>query len=164
QSGGSPSIPGSEFETAIWPSPAPSPTTTSPTTTSPTSTNITSTTATLGGTVSSDGGASITKRGVVYAKTSDNSNPRIGGIGVTGAREVPPPAGPTGTFTETITGLTPGTGYSFVAFATNSAGTSYTSPVSTFTTPTYAESLDSSGNLTITQDAAGANDNLTFSL
>ena len=37
-------------------------------------------------------------------------------------------------FTESVSGLNAGTGYSFVAFATNSVGTSYTSPVSTFTT------------------------------
>ncbi len=34
----------------------------------------------------------------------------------------------------------------------------------TASTATYAESLDSSGNLTISQEAASANDNLTFSL
>jgi len=39
----------------------------------------------------------------------------------------------TGTFTENITGLTAGSGYSYVAFASNSVGTAYTSPVSTFT-------------------------------
>jgi hypothetical protein len=38
-----------------------------PTVTSPTATAITDTTASLGGTVTSDGGASITKRGVLYA-------------------------------------------------------------------------------------------------
>ena len=39
----------------------------------------------------------------------------------------------TGVFTESVSGLTPGGNYSFVAFATNSVGTTYTSPASTFT-------------------------------
>ena len=42
---------------------------------------------------------------------------------------------PVGDVVESISGLTPGTSYSYVAFATNSVGTTYTSPVSTFTTP-----------------------------
>jgi uncharacterized repeat protein (TIGR01451 family) len=97
----------------------------------PTDTSITATTATLGGDATSDGGASIFERGVLYSLTSTNSNPTIGGTGVT---EVDDPSGGTGVFTESVSGLTPGSGYSFVAFATNSAGTAYTSPVSTFTT------------------------------
>ena len=106
-------------------------TTAPPTVTSPTATSITSTSATLGGTVSSDAGASLSKRGVLYALTSVNSNPTLGGTGV---KEADDASTSTGTFTEAITGLTAGAGYSYVAFATNSAGTSYTSPVSTFVT------------------------------
>ena len=102
-----------------------------PTVTSPISTDITSTAATLGGDVTSDGGASITKRGILYSLTSVNGDPTLGGTGVT---EVDDASATTGTFTESVAGLSPGWGYSFVAFATNSAGTAYTSPVSTFTT------------------------------
>ena len=102
-----------------------------PTVTSPTVTDVTSSTATLGGDVTSDGGATITKRGVLYALTSTNGNPTLGGSGV---NEVDDPSASTGTFSEGVTGLIPGSGYSFVAFATNSAGTSYTAPASTFTT------------------------------
>jgi hypothetical protein len=69
-------------------------------------------------------------RGILYAPTSTNSNPQLGGTGVT---EIDDVAGGTGTFMESVKTLSPDTAYSFVAFATNSAGTSY-STVSTFTT------------------------------
>ena len=101
-----------------------------PTVTTPTDTSITTTTATLGGDVTSAGGATITEYGVVYAPTATNSNPQVGGTGVT---VVDTPSSVSGTFTENVTGLSPLTGYSFAAFAINSVGTSYTS-VATFTT------------------------------
>jgi streptogramin lyase len=104
-----------------------------PTVLSPTATAVTNTTATLGGTVSSDGGAGITRRGILYAPTSVNSNPTLGGTGVT---EVDDPGASTGAFTENVVGLSAGSGYSYVAFATNSVGTTYTGPVSTFSTLT----------------------------
>ncbi len=117
-----------------------------PTVTSPTAANIAATSATLGGNVTSDGGAALTKVGVLYAKTTDNSNPQMGGTGV---NEVDG-ATATGIVTVNSTGLTLNTGYSFVAFATNSLGTSYSS-VGTFTTlassdATLADLSDSSGN------------------
>ena len=87
--------------------------------------NITATTVTSGGTIASDGGATITQRGVVW---SISANPTIAlatkttdGSGM-------------GSFTSTITGLTPATNYHLRAYATNSAGTSYGAEVS-FTTP-----------------------------
>ncbi|MEO8617159.1 MAG: hypothetical protein ABI600_18620, partial [Luteolibacter sp.] len=95
-----------------------------------TSTSITTTSATLGGNVTSDGGATITERGVVYSITTANSNPLVSGVGVTKVIG----AGTTGVFTISATGLTAGTGYSFKAYATNSAGTTYTTPVATFNT------------------------------
>ncbi|HLG69957.1 MAG TPA: hypothetical protein VK009_05975 [Chloroflexota bacterium] len=101
-----------------------------PTVVSPTAAAVADTSATLGGTVSGDGGASVTERGVVYAPTAANNNPQLGGPSVTKA--VASSAG-TGTFTVSVSGLTANTGYSFKAYATNSVGTSY-SPVSTFTT------------------------------
>jgi hypothetical protein len=104
---------------------------TPPTVTAPTTAAVTSRSATLGGTVSSAGGATLLKRGVLYAPTATNSNVTLGGPGVI---EVDDASATTGSFTENVTGLAPNTTYSFVAFASNSSGTSYTSPVSTFTT------------------------------
>lgn len=102
---------------------------TAPTVTTPTSASITGTSATLGGNVTSDGGATITGRGVVYSVTSTNSNPQIGGTGVSQAST----SGTTGVFTVGSGTLPPGTAYSFAAYAINSVGTSYSS-VGTFTT------------------------------
>ena len=86
--------------------------------------SITTTSATSGGNISSDGGASITARGVVWStsptptislstKTSDGSG--------------------TGSFTSSLSGLTPSTTYYVRAYATNSAGTGYGNEI-TFTT------------------------------
>ena len=52
-----------------------------PTVTTPTSASITTSGATLGGNVTSNGGATLTERGVVYALTATNSNPQISGTG-----------------------------------------------------------------------------------
>ncbi|MFM9025630.1 MAG: hypothetical protein ACKON7_09880, partial [Planctomycetaceae bacterium] len=104
--------------------------TTIPTVTSPTSTAILDIEALLGGTVTSDGGTAVTERGIVIANSTDNSNPVIGGTGVT---KVPADTAGTGTFTKLVTGLTAGTNYSFKAYAINSVGTAY-SDVATFNT------------------------------
>lgn len=101
-----------------------------PTISSPAATNLSGTTVTLGADVTSDGGQPITERGVVYSPTSANNNPQIGGAGVIKVTA----AGTTGAFTANITGLITGTAYSFAGYATNSVGTTYTTPASTFTT------------------------------
>jgi len=87
-------------------------------------TDITSTSATCGGNVTSDGGASVTAYGVCWntslrptiddSKTNDGSG--------------------TGSFTSSLTGLTANTTYYVRAYATNSEGTDYGSEI-TFTTP-----------------------------
>ncbi len=102
-----------------------------PTVATPTSTAVTADSATLGGTLSATGGANATARGVVYARTSQNANPEIGGANVTVLTESG--SFSTGAFTRSATALIASTGYSFKAYATNSAGTSY-SGVGTFTT------------------------------
>lgn len=101
-----------------------------PTVTDPTSTSIGATTATLGGNITDDGGDTITERGVVYALTATNPNPEIGGTGVT---KVAASGTGTGVFTVGVTGLTPASGYSYKAYATNGEGTGYSDP-DTFTT------------------------------
>jgi uncharacterized protein (TIGR02145 family) len=87
-------------------------------------TSITSTSATSGGNITSDGGASITARGVVWSTSSNPtislSNKTSNGTG-------------TGSFTSTITNLTPKTTYYVRAYATNIAGTAYGNEI-TFTT------------------------------
>ena len=97
------------------------------TTTTPSS--ITSTTAASGGNVTSGGGVSVMAKGVCWSPaanpTTSNSKTSDG----TG----------TGSFTSTITGLSPGTTYHVRAYATNSVGTGYGSDV-TFKTP-YSSTL-----------------------
>jgi uncharacterized protein (TIGR02145 family) len=75
--------------------------------------NVTSTTAVAGGNITSDGGGSITARGVCWG-TSPNPtvNKTSNGTG-------------TGSFTSNITNLEDGTVYYYRAYATNSSGTSY---------------------------------------
>jgi hypothetical protein len=102
---------------------------TAPTVTNPTSTDVTATTATLGGTVSSDGGAMLSERGVLYSTSNSNLTLANVGNGVTKLTAT----GTTGDFTVSATDLSAGTQYYFVAYATNSVGTSYTS-VAPFTT------------------------------
>jgi probable HAF family extracellular repeat protein len=92
-----------------------------PTVDRPATANVTATTATLGGTVESDGGATITSVGVVYAPMVVDSYPQIGdGVASNATVTVT-----TGVFTVNVSGLTPGTDYSYAAYATNSVGVSY---------------------------------------
>ena len=84
---------------------------------------ITQSTASCGGNVTSDGGSTITERGVCW---STSQNPTIADAHTSDSTG-------TGTFTSSITGLTPGTTYHVRAYATNSVGTTYGEEV-TFTT------------------------------
>ena len=102
-----------------------------PTVTTPTSADVAATSATLGGNVTADGGATVTERGVVYSLSTQSGDPTVGGTGCT---KVTASAGGTGVFTVSVTGLSGSTAYKFRAYAKNSAGTSYSS-VGTFTTP-----------------------------
>ena len=89
--------------------------------TTPTISSIANTSAVLGGNVINGGGLPITERGVLYALTSVNANPQLGGTGVTKVTAT----GTTGVFTVTASGLTQGSVYSFIAYATNGNGTTY---------------------------------------
>ena len=84
---------------------------------------ITTTAATSGGTIISDGGSSVTARGVCWGTAV---NPAVGGSCTNDGTG-------TGTFTSSIGGLTPSTRYHVRAYATNAVGTGYGSDV-TFTT------------------------------
>ena len=86
--------------------------------------NITGTTATSGGNISSDGGASITSRGVCW---STNPSPTILNNLTTNGSGI-------GTFSSNLTGLLPGTLYYVRAYATNAAGTAYGNQISFTTT------------------------------
>ena len=86
--------------------------------------SITQTTATSGGNITNDGGASVTSRGVCWSNITSSptitNSKTVDGIGI-------------GTFTSSLTALLSNTTYYVRAYATNSAGTSYGS-VRSFTT------------------------------
>jgi uncharacterized protein (TIGR02145 family) len=87
--------------------------------------SITTNSAVSGGNVTSDGGATVTARGVVWSATQ---NPTISSnMGITTATSG------TGSFSANLTGLSAGTRYYVRAYATNAAGTSYGNQVE-FTT------------------------------
>ncbi len=99
-----------------------------------TPTQLTSTSVTVSGNVTSDGGASISARGVCWGITS---NPTISAPNTVVADAT---AG-LGTFTETITGLEAGTAYYVRAYATNATKTNYGTQVSfkILSTPTVSD-------------------------
>ncbi len=94
--------------------------------TSPAS-SVVATSASLGGEVTSDGGAAVTERGIVYSISE--TTPEIDESGVIQNTN----GDGSGVFSESIGSLSPVTTYYFQAYAINSEGTSY-GGVQTFTT------------------------------
>lgn len=127
-----------------------------PTLTTTSVTTYNSTSATLGGEISTDGGEAVTERGVVYAVTSINSDPLIGGTGVTQDNN----GTGTGTFSESILGLTPNTQYSVKAYAINVEGTSY-GTVQPFTTLAVAPTVTTQAVSSIAATTSTGNGNIT---
>lgn len=86
--------------------------------------NITQTTASCGGNITSDGGSTITVRGVCWSTSpapTTNNNKTTDGTGI-------------GSYTSNITGLTANTTYYLRSYATNNVGTAYGNELN-FTTP-----------------------------
>jgi uncharacterized protein (TIGR02145 family) len=111
-------------------------------------TSITSSTATTGGTITSDGGATVTSRGIVYGTTTGSSTFSVtSGTG-------------TGTYTISLTGLLPATTYYVRSFATNSVGTVYGTETN-FTTIAIAPTLTTTAASSITKYAASAGGTIT---
>jgi uncharacterized protein (TIGR02145 family) len=104
-----------------------------PTLTTTSTSSITYTTASSGGNVSSDGGSTVTERGVCWNTTGNPTTSSSKKSSGTGA----------GSFTCNITGLLPGTTYYLKAYAINEIGTSYGSQLYFSTTGTVA---DADGN------------------
>ncbi len=99
-------------------------------------TNIGQNTATSGGTITSDGGAAVTARGVCW---STSPTPVIVDSKTTDG------AG-SGSFTSSVMGLTTNTTYHVRAYANNSAGTGYGNEI-TFTTQAGETVTDIDGNI-----------------
>jgi uncharacterized protein (TIGR02145 family) len=115
-----------------------------PTVTTTTVSGITATSATTGGNVSQDGGASITARGVAYGTSA---TPTTSGTITTDGTG-------TGVFTSTLTGLMPSTTYFVRAYATNSNGTAYGNEVS-FTTAPLSIGSSYAGGIIFDLDSSG---------
>lgn len=96
-----------------------------PIVTTATVSDFTATNATSGGTVTSDGGASITARGICWSKTI---NPTTTNSKTTDSTGI-------GSFTSNLMGLMGNTTYFVRAYAINSAGTGYGNEVSFKTAP-----------------------------
>ncbi len=115
-------------------------------------TGITQTSATAGGNVTDDGNAEVSARGVCWG-TSQNPT--------TGSSKTSDGTG-TGSFTSSITGLTPGTTYYVRAYATNSEGTSYGNEVTFPSNPVLLASLTTTIASSITQTTAVSGGNITL--
>jgi uncharacterized protein (TIGR02145 family) len=110
--------------------------------------SITSSTATIGGTITADGGVTVTSRGVVFGTSAGSATYSVtSGTG-------------TGTYTIGLTGLTPATTYFARSFATNSVGTVYGTETN-FTTLAIAPTLTTSAVSSITKYAASAGGTIT---
>ena len=104
---------------------------TAPILSTPTSASITTTSATLGATISSDGGASVTARGTVWGTAAAPTGNSLAASGT--AVEA---------FSHSRTGLTANTLYYYRGYATNSIGTGYSAD-GTFTTLPLAPTVGS---------------------
>ena len=91
---------------------------------------LTNTAVSVSSEVTADGGSVITERGFVFSLTSVNSNPEIGGTGVT---SIPDDLDEVGPYSVVLSGLTPASQYSIRSYATNAQGTSYSGETSVFT-------------------------------
>jgi len=114
-------------------------------------TGITQTTAFSGGSITDNGGASITARGVCW---STSQNPTILNSKTSDG------TGP-GTFSSYITGLSLNTTYYVRAYATNSSGTGYGNQVSFTTNPATLAELTTVDVSSITQTTAISGGSIT---
>jgi len=123
-------------------------TTVLPTVSTNSASSITSNSVVLGGNVTADGGATVSARGVAWGTSSNPTSGTSMGSG-------------TGSFSQTISGLTPGTTYYARAYATNSVGTAY-GPQVTFTTQNYTPpSVTTNSTSNIEISSATFNGNVT---
>jgi hypothetical protein len=119
------------------------------TTTTPTA--IAATTATAGGNIISDGGSTVTARGVCW---NTSTVPTISNSKTTDGNG-------TGTFTSSLTGLLPATVYYLRAYATNATGTVYGNEVTFTTSQIVALALTTTAPTGIATTAATAGGNIT---
>ncbi|OGX84618.1 hypothetical protein BEN48_02445 [Hymenobacter glacialis] len=120
-----------------------------PTVTTTAASAITGFSAESGGNVTNNGGASVTGRGVVYGPAPA---PRLGDPGTTTLADGAPG---NGSFTSSLTSLTPATTYYVAAYATNSAGTNYGNDRSITTTAPPTVTTKPVTNITVISASSG---------
>ena len=113
--------------------------------------SITATSATCGGNVNSDGGVSVTARGV-YCSTSSNFG---------GSYFVTTNGSGTGSFTSSLTNLIPNTTYYVKAYATSSAGTRFGEVKSFTTAPPSVPTVTTNSVTNVTATSATCGGNVT---
>lgn len=116
-----------------------------PTVTTAQMSEIKAQTATCGGTITSDGGAAVTAKGVCW---STNENPTITDNKSTDGTGV-------GLFISSISGLTAGTKYYVRAYATNEVGTSYGTQISFTTLNVAVVSTNAITEITVSSAKSG---------
>jgi len=114
-------------------------------------TAITVSTATSGGNVTADGGEEVTARGVCWGTAT---NPTVSGPHTTDGTGV-------GSFTSSLTGLTPNTTYYVRAYATNSVGTAYGNEVTFTSSPIVLATLSTAAVTSVTSTTAVSGGNIT---
>ena len=114
-------------------------------------TNVSYTSATIGGNVADDGGASVTERGVVY---STNQTPTVANTKVTRGNGL-------GEFTCNLTNLQDGTTYYVRAYAINDKGIAYGEEVSFTTIAKTVATVITSQPTNISNTSATAGGNVT---
>jgi uncharacterized protein (TIGR02145 family) len=113
--------------------------------------SVTGTNATSGGNITNDGGASVSARGVCWNTVA---NPTIMNSKTTDGTG-------TGTFTSSMTGLSPSTNYYVRAYATNSAGTVYGNEINFATTSAEAPTLSTTEVTIISPTSSSSGGNIT---
>lgn len=108
--------------------------------------SITFSTATANSSVSSDGGSSITQRGVCW---NTSSSPTISNNRTTNGSGL-------GSFSSSLSGLSQGTTYFVRAYATNSAGTAYGAQTSFTTTALQLATISTTAVSSISDNSASA--------
>jgi hypothetical protein len=111
----------------------------------PTATGLGTMTATLGANITSNGGASLTARGTCWNVTTPVVN-----VGVGGNNCAAEGGTATGVFSQARTGLNAGSIIYYKGYATNSAGTGYSTEGSFYTEPATQASLVSFSSITTT--------------
>jgi uncharacterized protein (TIGR02145 family) len=122
-----------------------------PVLTTTTVSGINRTSATSGGNIITNGGATITYSGVCW---STAHNPSISGSHSTDGT-------PNGSYISNISGLTPGSLYYVRAYATNVAGTAYGNEVSFTTNPIILPTLTTTAVTSVTSASASSGGNIT---